>query len=239
VLRFAPALNLRAMATQIDPGYPDKMLLRAGSFVTFKCPDRSLTFSQAALGQPDAGGRAFGHNPWLEVRRGIWEVRDVQNVADVLVDSEVRSSDAIIGKRPATPSWSAPFSTFSMPSRTWRSQCRELSLRSAAADQHDVEPHDDDAAPGLVRAHPVIASATRELLNKSDNERSGVLSTAMSFLGLYRDPVVAQVTSRCDWRIRDLVEDSQPATLYLVVPPSDISRASRWSGRSSTRWATA
>lgn len=39
--------------------------------------------------------------------------------------------------------------------------------------------------------HPVIASTARELLNKSDNERNGVLSTAMSFLGIYRDPVVA------------------------------------------------
>jgi type IV secretory pathway TraG/TraD family ATPase VirD4 len=48
----------------------------------------------------------------------------------------------------------------------------------------------------------VIASAARELLNKSENERSGVLSTAMSFLGLYRDPVVAKVTHHCDWRIR-------------------------------------
>jgi type IV secretion system protein VirD4 len=74
------------------------------------------------------------------------------------------------------------------------------------------------------RPHPVVASAARELLNKSENERSGVLSTAMSFLGLYRDPVVAQVTSRCDWRIADLVNDRSPATLYLVVPPSDISR---------------
>jgi type IV secretion system protein VirD4 len=46
----------------------------------------------------------------------------------------------------------------------------------------------------------------------------------MSFLGLYRDPVVAEVTSRCDWRIADLIADPQPATLYLVVPPSDISR---------------
>ena len=43
--------------------------------------------------------------------------------------------------------------------------------------------------------HPVIASSARELLNKSENERSGVLSTAMSFLGLYRDPVVARVTA--------------------------------------------
>jgi type IV secretion system protein VirD4 len=72
--------------------------------------------------------------------------------------------------------------------------------------------------------HPVVAQAARELLNKSDNERSGVLSTAMSFLGLYRDPIVARITSHCDWRISDLVEAHHPVTLYLVVPPSDISR---------------
>ena len=42
-----------------------------------------------------------------------------------------------------------------------------------------------DEAPMV---HPVVASAARELLNKCENERSGVLSTAMSFLGLYRDP---------------------------------------------------
>jgi type IV secretion system protein VirD4 len=46
----------------------------------------------------------------------------------------------------------------------------------------------------------------------------------MSFLGLYRDPVVAEVTRRCDWRISDIVGGERPATLYLVVPPSDINR---------------
>jgi type IV secretion system protein VirD4 len=74
------------------------------------------------------------------------------------------------------------------------------------------------------RPHPVVAQAARELLNKSENERSGVLSTAMSFLGLYRDPVVAHVTRQCDWRIADLVASERAASLYLVVPPSDISR---------------
>ncbi|MBY0421506.1 MAG: IncP-type conjugal transfer protein TraG, partial [Parvularculaceae bacterium] len=74
------------------------------------------------------------------------------------------------------------------------------------------------------KVHPVVAQAARELLNKSDNERSGVLSTAMSFLGLYRDPTIAHVTSACDWRIEDLVAAKNPASLYLVVPPSDISR---------------
>ncbi len=46
----------------------------------------------------------------------------------------------------------------------------------------------------------------------------------MSFLGLYRDPVVAKVTGRSDWRIRDLVDGARPISLYLVVPPSDIAR---------------
>ncbi|MGB4347516.1 MAG: IncP-type conjugal transfer protein TraG, partial [Burkholderiaceae bacterium] len=80
-------------------------------------------------------------------------------------------------------------------------------------------PHLGEKGP-----HPVVASAARELLNKSENERSGVLSTAMSCLGLYRDPVIAKVTGRSEWRIADLVDGKRPATLYLVVPPSDISR---------------
>ncbi len=46
----------------------------------------------------------------------------------------------------------------------------------------------------------------------------------MSYLGLYRDPVVAEVTRRCDWRIADIVGGERPTTLYLVVPPSDINR---------------
>ena len=69
-----------------------------------------------------------------------------------------------------------------------------------------------------------MAQVARELLNKSDNERSGVLSTAMSFLALYRDPAIARVTGASDWRIRDLVHARHPVSLYLVVPPSDLSR---------------
>ncbi|TIO61296.1 MAG: conjugal transfer protein TraG, partial [Mesorhizobium sp.] len=35
---------------------------------------------------------------------------------------------------------------------------------------------------------------------------------------------VAAATSSCDWRIADLVGGERPLSLYLVVPPSDISR---------------
>ncbi|MBI5128873.1 MAG: conjugal transfer protein TraG [Rhodopseudomonas palustris] len=164
------------------------------------------------------------YNPLLEVRRGEREVRDVQNVADVLVDPEgslerrnhwEKTSHALLvgailhvlyAETDKTLAGVANF--LSDPKRPIDTTLRAMM----------TTPHLGEAGP-----HPVIASAARELLNKSENERSGVLSTAMSFLGLYRDPVVARVTRRCDWRIRDLVE-GRPATLYLVVPPSDISR---------------
>ena len=169
--------------------------------------------------------RSAAYNPLLEVRRGEWEVRDVQNVADVLVDPEgslerrnhwEKTSHALLvgailhvlyAEQDKTLAGVASF--LSDPKRPI-----ETTLRAMMTTRH----------LGEAGTHPVIASAARELLNKSENERSGVLSTAMSFLGLYRDPVVAEVTRRCDWCIRDLVEDDRPTTLYLVVPPSDISR---------------
>lgn len=74
------------------------------------------------------------------------------------------------------------------------------------------------------KVHPEIASIAREMLNKTENELSGVVSTAMSFLEIYRDPIIAETTSCCDWRIADLKHADRPVSLYLVVPPSDISR---------------
>lgn len=165
------------------------------------------------------------YNPLLEVRRGEWEVRDVQNIADVLVDPEgalerrnhweKTSHSLLVG--------AILHVLYAESKKTLAGVANFLSdpKRPIEATLHAMmtTAHLGEAGP-----HPVIASAARELLNKSENERSGVLSTAMSFLGLYRDPVVAQVTRQCDWRIHDLVGDERPTTLYLVVPPSDISR---------------
>ena len=44
-------------------------------------------FGRVLLFDPTNGDSA-AYNPLLEVRRGEWEVRDVQNIADVLVDPE-------------------------------------------------------------------------------------------------------------------------------------------------------
>jgi type IV secretion system protein VirD4 len=164
------------------------------------------------------------YNPLLEVRRGPSEVRDVQNIADVLVDPEgalerrthwEKTSHALLVGAILHVLYAEPDKTLAGVAAFLSDPARTIEATLAAMME---TRHLGD------RPHPVVASAARELLNKSENERSGVLSTAMSFLGLYRDPVVAAATSRCDWRIDDLVGSSQPITLYLVVPPSDISR---------------
>jgi type IV secretion system protein VirD4 len=180
-------------------------------------------FGRALLFDPTNPDSA-AYNPLLEIRRGDTEVRDVQNVADILVDPEgalerrnhweKTSHSLLVGAilhvlyAEADKTLAGVANFLSDPRRPIETTLRAMMTTRHLGDQ----------------PHPVVASAARELLNKSENERSGVLSTAMSFLGLYRDPVVARVTSRCDWRIRDLVDRERPATLYLVVPPSDISR---------------
>ncbi|QNM83309.1 conjugal transfer protein TraG [Sphingomonas sabuli] len=184
-------------------------------------------FSHCLLFDP-TNPKSARYNPLLEVRRGECEIRDVQNIADILVDPEgalerrnhweKTSHSLLVGAilhvlytdEDKTLSRVATF--LSDPERPFTATLRAMmtSNHLGSADKPQT--------------HPVVASAARELLNKSENERSGVLSTAMSFLGLYRDPTVAAVTSACDWRIADLTEAGRPASLYLVVPPSDISR---------------
>ena len=184
-------------------------------------------FSHCLLFNP-TDCRSARYNPLLEVRRGAQEVRDVQNIADILVDPEgalerrnhweKTAHSLLVGailhvlyaEEEKTLARVATF--LSDPARSFAATLRTMMTTN----------HLGTADTPLV--HPVVASAARELLNKSENERSGVLSTAMSFLGLYRDPTVAAVTSACDWRIEDLLCAERPVSLYLVVPPSDISR---------------
>lgn len=74
------------------------------------------------------------------------------------------------------------------------------------------------------KTHIFIASSAREMLNKAENEASGVVSTALTNLALYRDPVVALNTGHCDFRIDDLMNHEKPVNLYLVISPADIDR---------------
>ncbi|SFK84553.1 conjugal transfer protein TraG [Rhodanobacter glycinis] len=180
-------------------------------------------FSHCLLFNPTDPTSA-AYNPLLEVRRGAYEVRDVQNIADILVDPE-----GALERRNHWEKTSHALLVGAILHVLYAGEDKTLrgvaNFLSDPACPFELTLHRMMTTRHLGNApHAVVASAAREVLNKSDNERSGVLSTAMSFLGLYRDPTVAEVTSRCDWRIADLISAEHPVSLYLVVPPSDISR---------------
>lgn len=230
VMAFAPTRSGKGVGLVVP-----SLLSWTGSVVVHDIKGENWTltagwrsrFSHCLLFNP-TDPRSARYNPLLEVRKGPDEVRDVQNIADILVDPEgalerrshweKTSHSLLVGailhvlyaEEEKTLARVATF--LSDPQRSFAH-----TLRRMMATNHLGTPEHP-------QVHPVVASAAREVLNKSENERSGVLSTAMSFLGLYRDPTVAQTTAACDWRISDLVDAKCPVSLYLVIPPSDISR---------------
>ncbi|SDF61282.1 type IV secretory system conjugative DNA transfer family protein [Sporolituus thermophilus] len=156
-------------------------------------------------------------NPLAAVRPGENSVKDAQMVADILVDPHgtgledhwQKTSHAlltgVILHLKATSDGQATLAGLA----SWLSRPDIW-----ATIQNEM----------LASPHPVAAQAAAEILAKDERERSGVLSTAASYLSLYRDPIVAANTSANDLDFADLLHAPQPATLYIIIPPAHLSR---------------
>lgn len=163
-------------------------------------------------------------NPLLEIRKGDNEYRDAQNIAEMIIDT-------------GDPNHKNDH---------WERTSKALFI---AAILHVLYAEKDKSIPGVAsfltdpnrnilqtltymmtykhlgdRPHPIIASMIREVLNKSENELSAVLSTATSFLTLYRDPVIANNIRESDFAISDLMNLKNPVSLYFTIPVSDAER---------------
>lgn len=198
---------------------------------------RSQADSHVVKFEPSAtDGSSARFNPLAEVRiRTDHEVADVQNIMTMIVDPDgkglkdhwQKSSQAFLvgvalhvlyAENNKTLNGIVEF--LSNPTRTV-----EQSMKFMLDTDHDLEGPgwpNSDGSPNY--CHPVVMTAARDMLNKAPEEQSGVLSTAISYLTLYRDPIVARNTSACDFRIQDLMNRDRPVSLYLVVPPSDKDR---------------
>ena len=179
-------------------------------------------FSRCWRFEPTAAD-SIRFNPLFEVRKGPNEVRDTQNIADILVDPDgsekrdhwkVSAHTLLVGtilhvlyaEKDKSLSGVARF--LSNPERTL-----EASLGQMLATRHLP------SGP-----HPLVAQCAREMMDKSDNELAGIVSTTKTCVNLYNDPLIARNTSTSDFRIADLMQADDPVSLYLVVPPSDIDR---------------
>ena len=178
--------------------------------------------------EPASSSGGVCWNPLDEIRLGSAnEVGDVQNLATLIVDPDGKGLDShwqktayalLVGvilhalykarNEGGTATLSGIDAMLADPDR----DVGELWLEMTTYQHVDGE-----------NLH-VIGAAARDMIDRPDEEAGSVLSTAKSYLALYRDPVVARNVSRSEFRIRDLMHADDPVSLYIVTQPNDKAR---------------
>ena len=155
VLCFAPTRSGKGVGLVVP-----SLLTWPGSAIVhdIKGENWTLTAGLARTVRPRAAvrsdqRRSGAYNPLLEVRRGEWEVRDVQNIADVLVDPEgvAREAQSLGKDQPLAAGRHHPACALRRAGQDARRR-RQLPLRSETADRVDAAGDDDDAASRRARA---------------------------------------------------------------------------------------
>jgi type IV secretion system protein VirD4 len=70
----------------------------------------------------------------------------------------------------------------------------------------------------------IVNASGRDMMDRPEEEAGSVLSTAKSYLSLYRDPVVRENISDSHFQVRDLMHHDDPVSLYIVTRPTDKAR---------------
>jgi type IV secretion system protein VirD4 len=72
--------------------------------------------------------------------------------------------------------------------------------------------------------HRIISNAASRCLGQHFKVRSDVFSTVFSKMRLFEDPYISYVTGASDFSLKDFYDSTEPISLYLTVPFSDIKR---------------
>ncbi|MEW5728055.1 MAG: type IV secretory system conjugative DNA transfer family protein [Pseudomonadota bacterium] len=190
---------------------------------------------RAAQGQrilkfdPTAEEGSIRFNPLAEVRIGTGhEVADAQNIAAMIIDPDGKGLADFWAKSGFAWQTAAILYTLykiraeegriaSLPDVDMVLTAPGAGLDSLLADMVTFNL-------GTDAANRLINSAAQEMQDRATQERSGVQSSSKVDLSLYRDPIIARNISASDFRLDDLMNGEAPASLYIIVPPSDIDR---------------
>lgn len=179
--------------------------------------------------EPAAANGSISWNPLDEIRIGTEaEVGDVQNLATLIVDPDGRGLEShwqktaqalLVGvvlhvlhkaRTEGTPATlPAVDRLLADPDRDIREVWMEMATYSHLPDGKN---------------HPVVGASARDMMDRPDEEAGSVLSTAKSYLALYRDPIVARNVSKSEFRLSDLMHHNSAVTLYIVTQPNDKTR---------------
>ena len=178
--------------------------------------------------EPAAPGAGLCWNPLDEIRIATeYEVGDVQNLATLIVDPDGKGLESHWQKT------SQALLVGVILHALYKARAEGTRATLPSVDGMLADPTRDTSAlwnemtryPHLNgQPHPAVASAARDMLDRPAEEGGSVLSTAKSYLALYRDPAVARSVSRSEFRIQDLMHHQSPVSLYIITQPNDKAR---------------
>jgi type IV secretion system protein VirD4 len=217
---------------------------------------RSKALGQRCIKFDPASPDSARFNPLMEIRMDGNLIKDVQNIATMIVDPDGKGLNDHWAKTgfdlmtgivlfvllydPITDKSLATVQAILSDGGPIRELAEQLADAAADQDSGGKRMEGSAAVMTAIRdtAHAMLndgladefsahgwraaAQAAQSFLNKAGNEASGVQSTALSFLSLYRDPIVAENTRVSDFTLESLMQ--QATSLYLVVSPSDKDR---------------
>ena len=181
-------------------------------------------------------------NPLFEVRKGVMEIADIQNVVGILVDPLGRKAgDLSFWDQSATDFFTAVILHVlytEADARKNLAQVRRLLINiepTLHAMMHTHHRHRPDlhARDGLARdaedqpipeVHPEVLLGARSLASMDERVKSSVLATCRSSLTLWADPLVEYATSWSDFSIGDLVCSPAPVSFYIITPQAHADR---------------
>ncbi|WP_404361611.1 type IV secretory system conjugative DNA transfer family protein [Methylotuvimicrobium sp. KM1] len=185
--------------------------------------NKVLNFAPASV----SGGVCW--NPLDEIRTGTeYEVGDVQNLAALIVDPDGKGLESHWQKT------AFALLVGVILHALYKAKQEGTQATLPSVDAMLADPNRDIAELWMEMVtyghfqngenHPAIGSAARDMMDRPEEEAGSVLSTAKSYLALYRDPVVAKNVSQSEFRIKDLMNHDDPVSLYIVTQPNDKSR---------------
>jgi len=168
-------------------------------------------------------------NPLDEIRIGTdHEVADVQNLATLIVDPDGKGLESHWQKTSAALFVGIILHAIYKAKQGGNpATMAEIDALLADPTRPVADLWEEMATFGHLpggRNHPVVGRAARDMMDRPEEEAGSVLSTAKSYIELYRDPVVARNTSDSDFLIRDLMNSDKPVSLYIITQPTDKNR---------------
>ena len=167
-------------------------------------------------------------NPLDEIRVGTeYEVGDTQNLSTLIVDPDGRGLESHWQK--TSLAWLVGLILHALYKS--RNEGTRADLPTVDAMMADPNRSVNDLYAEMIAYehvdgsnHPVVGAAARDMLDRPEEEAGSVLSTAKSYLALYRDPIVAANVAHSDFSVMDLMHHSSSVSLYIVTQPNDKAR---------------